>query len=118
MVFNPTSFCYVDKKDVPFCKRQAELLAKLVILKEESEKSFDYMKDAFLKEMYNHEYSINWDGDVDVLSAFGNIPREVTWNCEYTLNDLFDALEFTETQREAYKAARKQYYKQIGEEAC
>ena len=118
MVFNPISFCYVNKKDVPFCKRQAELLCKLETLKDESEKSFDYMKDAFLKEMYNHEYCINWDADVDTLSAFGNIPREVTWNSDYTLNDLFDALKFTDTQREAYKAARRQYYKEIREEAC
>lgn len=115
MSYNPISFCFVSEKDIPFCKHQAELLAKLEIKRVESEKSYDYMKEAFIKEMYNHEYQINWDGDLDVLSAFGRIPREIVWERDYTLNELFDVLDFTETQRRAYRDAKKEYYRQIEE---
>lgn len=115
MSYNPISFCFVSEKDVPFCKHQAELLTKLEIKRAESEKSYDYMKEAFIKEMYNHEYQINWDGDLDVLSAFGKVPREIVWERDYTLNELFDALDFTETQRRAYRDAKKEYYRQIEE---
>ena len=31
----------------------------------------DFAEAAFLYEMDNHEYAINWDGDDDVLSCFG-----------------------------------------------
>ena len=33
------------------------------------DKKFAY--EAFLYEMDNHDYAINWDGDADVLSCFG-----------------------------------------------
>ena len=51
----------------------------------------------------------------NTLSAFGRIPREIVWERDYTLNELFDALDFTETQRRAYRDAKKEYYKQIEE---
>ena len=31
----------------------------------------EFAEAAFLYEMDNHEYAINWDGDADVLSCFG-----------------------------------------------
>lgn len=31
----------------------------------------DFAEAAFLYEMDNHEYAINWDGDADVLACFG-----------------------------------------------
>ena len=31
----------------------------------------DFAEAAFLYEMDNHEYAINWDGDADVLGCFG-----------------------------------------------
>ena len=111
MFYNPISFCYVTETDVPFCKHQAELMAKLELKRAESEKDYDYMKKAFLKEMYNHEYGINWDGDADVLGVFGNIPREITWNSNYTLDDLFNAVGFNDEQKKAYMDAKKEYYK-------
>ena len=114
-IYNPISFCYVDEKDIPFIQRQAKLMAKLQQRKEESETSFEYLKNAFIEEMYNHEYSINWSADADTLSAFGNIPTELTWHDNYTLTDLFDALNFTDVQREAYRAARREYNRQINE---
>lgn len=49
----------------------------LNLFKRHHRELMDAMKDelfaesAFLYEMDNHEYAINWDGDEDVLSCFG-----------------------------------------------
>lgn len=45
-------------------RHTAEMKAKLVEDK-------DFAEAAFLYEMDNHEYAINWDGDEDVLRCFG-----------------------------------------------
>lgn len=37
----------------------------------EAMKDPEFAYDAFLYEMCNHEYGINWDGDFDVLNCFG-----------------------------------------------
>ena len=43
----------------------------------------DIAEAAFLYEMDNHEYAINWDGDADVLSCFGFDEEElVTFGLE------------------------------------
>lgn len=36
----------------------------------------DFAREAFEYEMYNHEYPINWQGDYDVASCFGNCVYE------------------------------------------
>lgn len=54
---------------------------------------------AFLHEMYNHEYAINWDGDADVLAAFAMDEKDL------------DELGL----KNAYKRARKQYYRESQE---
>ena len=60
----------------------------------EAMKDEDFAEAAFLYEMDNHEYAINWDGDADVLACF-NID-------EKQLHELgLDG---------AYRRARKQHY--------
>ena len=58
----------VKQKDVPtlfaMLKRHAKEL--LDALQEDEE----FAEAAFLYEMDNHEYAINWDGDADVLACF------------------------------------------------
>ena len=108
--YNPISFCYMA--DEEFIKHQMLLHIALVKAKEATVDNFEYQKDAFLREMFNHEYGINWQADYDVLSAFGNIE----WRRgEVTLTEYFDMLDFTDTQRSAYLAARGEYYRQINE---
>lgn len=55
------------RSDIPafnaMMKRQREELDKFLEDEEQAEA-------AFLYEMDNHEYAINWDGDTDVLSCF------------------------------------------------
>lgn len=111
MQYNPVSFCYM--KDVDFVKKQVKLLATLLSREAEMKETPEYWIKAFKHEMYNHEYSINWDADPDTLSVFGNIPREITWNREWKLSELFDALDFTQVQRNAYIQARREYYQEI-----
>lgn len=108
MVYNPVSFCYMS--DRTFVERQKQLLIQLQNAKDKRKDDFDYQKDAFLKEMFNHEYGINPQGDYEVLSAFGNLKD--CFNEEPTLDSYFDDLNFSPTQRQAYLAARQSYYKQ------
>lgn len=105
--YNPISFCYVDQKYKGFCERQKELLEKLKAAKEASSNdNFEYWKEAFLYEMFNHEYGIAWDNDYNVISCFASIGYN-----NITLEQCFDDAKFTEVQRKAYRAARNEYYK-------
>ena len=101
--YNPVGFCYMP--DAEFVKRNIKLANQLEKVKEDTIDNFDYWKSAFLYEMYNHEYGINWEADYSTLSAFGNIEYH-----DDNLKAYFDELGFNETQRTAYMAARAQYW--------
>ena len=72
----------VKKKDV---KRL------IAMLERQREELFQRLRDdpifaeaAFLYEMDNHEYAINWDGDEDVLACFGITFEHIKdWDLEY-----------------------------------
>ena len=108
MTFNKVSRSYMDDKD--FIKHHYELYFDLCKQKANVKDNYDYQKSAFLYEMANHEYHINWQADYDTLSAFGKI----TYQPDYAedLNKYFDELRFTETQRRAYMDARAQFLKE------
>ena len=105
MTYNPVAFAYMP--DAEFVKHHIELLKTLEIAKNEASKNYEYLKSAYLYEMHNHEYGINWQADYDVLSCFGNVEYHDT-----DLNTYFDELKFTDLQKQAYLDARKQYYKE------
>lgn len=42
------------------------------ILHDRMESSQKFAREAFVYEMYNHEYPINWEGDYEVCSVFGS----------------------------------------------
>lgn len=71
-----------------------------------------FAKEAFLYEMYNHEYSINYQADWDVCGCFGD--------CEYgsgkSYEEYLSEMGYSAETISAYKAARKEYYKRINEE--
>ena len=108
---NPISFCYMANKE--FIEHEKELMDALNQRKAEVATNFEYQKSAFLYEMYNHEYSINWEADYDTLSAFGNL--HFANNDENELENYFNQLGFNDIQRSAYYAARNEYCKK---EAC
>lgn len=70
-VFNQVGFCYNKEEDKDFVKHMYELFDKLNKARVECEQSDEYMRKAFEYEMDNHEYAINWQGDWDVCSVFG-----------------------------------------------
>lgn len=59
----------------------------------------EFAEAAFLYEMDNHEYAINWDGDDDVLACF-NLDEKLLYDMK--LND-------------AYRRARKAHFKHAEE---
>lgn len=61
-------------------KRQLKEVQDLLLSNEE------IAEEAFLYEMDNHEYAINWDGDEDVLRCFGWIYAELE---EFGLEDAY-----------------------------
>ncbi len=99
--YNPVSFCYMaDKGFVDHEKHLADVLDRR---KEEMSDNYEYHKSAFLFEMANHEYAINYQADYDTLSAFGN----VGWHGD-NLDAYFKELKFTDTQKKAYLVARRE----------
>ena len=114
MIFNQVGFCYMDKSLSSFVEHHVELMNTLNAQRKNVNDNYDYQKSAFLYEMYNHEYGINWQGDWDVLSVFGTVSYEDT---QTDLNKCFDSLKFTATQKRAYMDARAEYYKRQQEVA-
>lgn len=92
-----------------FVKHGAELLHTLSEAERKNAENFDYWRGAFLHEMFNHEYGINWQADYDICACFGNCEgvKDYTNRAE-----LFAACGFNATQRSAYDAARREYYRQ------
>lgn len=109
--FDPVGLCYVE--DAEFVRHHVELFESLQKSRQNMESSYEYLKSAYLSEMFNHEYGINWQADFDTLSAFGN----VTWHGdgEESLEAYFDELHMSDAQRRAYLDARREYSRQANE---
>lgn len=112
MHYDPVSFAYYD--DVDFVVRHITLQNALEKAWAERENDFDVLKSAFIYEMYNHEYEINWQADFDVLSVWGIITYH-DGDLAEELQSYFDQLKFNDTQRRAYLAARKEYLRLVNE---
>ena len=87
-----------------------KLCKKLDMAEAKLKNDYKYLKEAYIQEMFNHEYSINMQADWDVLSAFCD--GELPWY-EEDLNKYFEYLNFSSTQIKAYRDAREEYYNQI-----
>lgn len=105
MIYNPLSFCYVRPEYKDFIQKQAALYKAMQDAKKNNVNDFEFQKNAFLREMFNHEYGINWQADHDTLSAFGS----VSWHGD-DLGAYFKELGFNDIQKKAYIAARAEYY--------
>lgn len=107
MIFSPVFMDYYAPENADFVKRGAELLRGLDEAEQRNKENAEYWESAFLREMYNHEYGINWQADYDVISCFGNCSNVE----DYTdAEKLFSAAGFNEVQKSAYLAARREYY--------
>ena len=74
---------------------------------------FDFAYDAFMREMYNHEYEINSQGNWDVLSKFGSIEYSYEAECNPVI--YMDALGFSDDTKLAFRSARRDYYQSCEE---
>ena len=103
--YDDVAFAYFPDK--AFVERHRKLYKGLEDAKNVFENSYDYLKEAYLSEMYNHEYGINLQGDYDVLSAFyDDVPY-----FEDSLMSYFKYLKMTDIQIKAYRDARNEYSK-------
>lgn len=63
--------------------KRTDVPAFYAMLKRQKEELYELLKDeeaaegAFLYEMDNHEYAINWDGDADVLACFNLTEKQL-----------------------------------------
>ena len=103
--YDPYAFAYY--KDETFVRHHAFLMDELRKAEAAMKDSAEYWEGAFLHEMYNHEYGINWQADYDTLSAFGS-PKWL--GDDASLTDYFDQLGFNDVQRKAYVTAQRRYY--------
>lgn len=108
--YNPIAFAWYD--DAVFVRRHCELYNAVEKRREELKNDFAFHVGAFMYEMANHEYAINYyQGNWDVLSCFGNIEYDHKHD-DQDLDFYFDQLNFTPTQRSAFYAARSAYLAQ------
>lgn len=74
-------------------------------------KDKEFAIDAFLYEMGNHEYQINWEGDWDVCSCFGS--------CEYEegkdYHDYLKEIGYGDDVIDAFRIASQNYKKMCDE---
>lgn len=105
MVLNRVCFAYYSDRD--FVKKCAQLQQGIEAAANANADNFDYWKAAFLYEMNNHEYGINWQADYDVISCFANVDSVKDYE---NREKLFAAAHFSDLQRSAYAAARAEYY--------
>lgn len=105
MIFSPVFLAYYDKCDADFVRSGEGLLRRLEKAAEQ-EKTPEYWVNAFLREMFNHEYGINWQADFDVCSCFGDCSNVRDYE---NIEELFNACNFSDMQRSAYMIARRKY---------
>ena len=87
----------MKRTDVPAFKAMMRRHTKE--LHDALKESEEFAEAAFLYEMDNHEYAINWDGDADVLACFA---IDEKWLVENNLHN-------------AYNRARRMHYKHAEE---
>lgn len=106
MYYCPACFAYFN--DLETVKTILSLADNLNKANDARRTSYEYTKNAFLRELFNHEYEINWQGDWDVFSCFG----PVVYGDGKGPAEYMDELQFTEDQRRAVRDAFQEYRKQ------
>ena len=71
-IFSNIAFAYFKPEDRQFVEHLTELYESFKACNNPL-RDYEHAKDAFEHEMWNHEYSINWQGDYDVISCFAQV---------------------------------------------
>lgn len=97
-----------------YLKRDAEIIKAYVNREDPLKKlmgSEQFAEEAFYYELCNHEYAINYQGDYDVCSCFGN--------CEYEEYKAFShylkEMGYSDKVVGAYRKAKQRYFKDAEE---
>lgn len=104
MTYSPAALKYYA--DPAFASRLEGLFAILEENKDRASHSYEWLYQAFLHEMFNHEYGINWQGNYDVLSA---VLGPIHYEENDDLSAYFDSLVISDTTRRAFLDARREY---------
>lgn len=75
-------------------------------LKKMIENDSNFAKSAFMYEMKNHEYQINWQGDYDVCSCFGD--GEYSENKTY--NEYLKEMGYSENVINIFREVKREYW--------
>lgn len=73
-------------------------------------KDYDWAKGAFLYEMGNHEYHINWQADWDVINCFTHVDYD-----EGEEKGYLNCTDWERQTKQAYIDARSEFYRQCDE---
>lgn len=98
-----------------YLKRDDEIIANYMRrpdrLRELMENDAEFAESAFYYEMANHEFHINWEGDYDVCSCFGQ--------CEYVEGRVglvyLKAMGYSQNVRTAYSRAWARFMRDAAE---
>ena len=108
MIYDPVALAYFDDPD--FVKHHMELAIELEKRFDETAMNYEYQKSAFIYELANHEYHINYQGDWDTLSVFGNI--KYCGDGYDARQNYYKELKFNDVQIKAFEDAIKEFLKQ------
>lgn len=111
MIYSPIARGYYANSCYMFVEKLLLLYAELCKRRQEADNDFTFLKNAFLHEMWNHEYIINYQGNWDVLRCFGSI----VYNEADDYENYFNQLHFDDVHRKAFLDARKEYLKKAEE---
>lgn len=109
MFFSKTALAYFQ--DESTVDKIEALADKLNEEREKVENSYKYIYSAVLKELWNHEYIINYQGDWDVFECFG----PVVYGSDKGAAEYMQELKWTDEQKRAFYDARAEYLKKARE---
>lgn len=112
MIYDPVALAYYD--DAEFVNRHMELFMELEKRYDETATNYEYQKSAFYYELGNHEYHINYQGDWDTLSCFGNI--KYCGEGYEARQQYYKELKFNDIQIKAFEDARKEFLIKVTED--
>ena len=111
MIYDPYAYAFYDPADKDFVEQHKKYVEALQTLINGLVDNIDYWKSAFLYEMFNHEYGINWQANYDVFSVFGTVRYDEYDDPESYMKQL----KFSDNQKTAFWAARSEYYRKTAD---
>lgn len=103
---------YCLKRDLDSILRELDAVDDA---KREFIEDYEQAYDAFMYEMGNHEYHINYEGDWDVLSCFGLTDNMCEYDDGKDVDEYMDAMGLSPVTKAAYHDARGDFLRMADE---